>query len=92
MDALRRCAEAGKPVVCLKVGRSEAAARAALSHTGALVGSERAFSAVLRRYSAIEVADFHELVETLEVLGRRRRPQGASIAAISESGGECSNT
>ena len=55
VDALRRCAEAGKPVVCLKVGRSEAAARAALSHTGALVGSDRAFSAVLRRHSAIEV-------------------------------------
>jgi acyl-CoA synthetase (NDP forming) len=89
VDALRRCAEAGKPVACLKVGRSEAAARAALSHTGALVGSERAFSAVLRRYSAIEVADFHELVETLEVLGRRRWPKGARIAVISVSGGEC---
>ena len=38
VDALRACAEAGKPVACLKVGRSEAAARAALSHTGALVG------------------------------------------------------
>ena len=71
VDALRRCAEADKPVVCLKVGRSEAAARAALSHTGALVGSNRAFSAVLRRYSAIEVDDFHELVETLEILGRQ---------------------
>ncbi len=87
--ALRRCAEAGKPVACLKVGRSEAAARAALSHTGALVGSDRAFSAVLRRYAAIEVEDFHELVETLEILGRERRPAGTRIAAISESGGEC---
>jgi len=89
VDALERCAEAGKPVVCLKVGRSEAAARAALSHTGALVGSERAFSAVLRRYGAVEVNDFHELVETLEILGRRRWPRGARIGAISESGGEC---
>ena len=89
VDALRRCAEAGKPVACLKVGRSEAAARAALSHTGALVGSDRAFSAVLNRYSAIEVEDFHELVETLEILGRRRRPTGTRIAGISESGGEC---
>ncbi len=89
VDALRRCAETGKPVVCLKVGRSEAAARAALSHTGALVGSERAFSAVLRRYSAIEVDDFHELVETLEILGRTRWPTGPRIAGISESGGEC---
>lgn len=89
VDALRTCAEAGKPVVCLKVGRSEAAARAALSHTGALVGSDRAFSAVLRRYSGVEVGDFHELVETLEILGRRRWPRGARIGGISESGGEC---
>ncbi|HKX47641.1 MAG TPA: acetate--CoA ligase family protein, partial [Gaiellaceae bacterium] len=89
VDALRACAEAGKPVACLKVGRSEAAARAALTHTGALVGSDRAFSAVLRRHSAIEVGDFHELVETLEILGRRRLPTGSRIAGISESGGEC---
>ena len=89
VDALRRCAEAGKPVVCLKVGRSEAAARAALSHTGALVGSDRAFSAVLRRYSAVQVDDFHELVETLEILGRERWPCGVRVAGISESGGEC---
>ena len=89
VEALRRCAEAGKPVVCLKVGRSEAAARAALTHTGALVGSGRALSAVLRRYSAIEVGDFHELLETLEILGRNRWPGGSRIAGISESGGEC---
>jgi acetyltransferase len=87
--ALERCAEAGKPVVCLKVGRSEAAARATLAHTGALVGSARAFSALLARYGAIEVDDFHGLLETLEVLGRRRWPRGTRIAAVSESGGEC---
>ena len=87
--ALERCGLAGKIVACLKVGRSEAAARAALSHTGALVGSDRAFSAVLRRYGAIEVEDFHELVETLEVIGRGGKPRGTRIAAISESGGEC---
>ena len=88
-DALAACAAAGKPVVCLKVGRSEAAARAALSHTGALVGSVRAFSALLRRHGAIEVDDFHELVETLEIVGRRRWPRGSRVGAISESGGEC---
>jgi acetyltransferase len=86
--ALEACAEADKPVVCLKVGRSRAAAHAALTHTGALVGSERSFSALLRSTGAIEVEDFHELVETLEVLGRARRPGGRRIAAISESGGE----
>ena len=88
MAALGRCAEAGKPVVCLKVGRSEAGARVALAHTGALVGSDRAFSAVLAAYGVIEVRDFTDLVETLEALGRRRRPRGLRIGAVSESGGE----
>ncbi len=87
--ALARCAEAEKPVVCLKVGRSEAAARATLAHTGALVGSARAFSALLRRYGAIEVDDFHDLLETLELLGSRRPLRGTRVAAVSESGGEC---
>ena len=87
--ALARAADAGKPVVCLKVGRSQAAARAALAHSGAVVGSARAFSALLRHHGAIEVGDFHELLETLEVLGRQRWPRGLRIAAVSESGGEC---
>ena len=87
--ALALAAEAGKPVVCLKVGRSQAAARAALAHSGAVVGSARAFSALLRRHGAIEVGDFHELFETLEVLGRKRWPRGLRIAGVSESGGEC---
>jgi acetate---CoA ligase (ADP-forming) len=87
-STLECCAGVGKPVVCLKVGRSQAAARAALAHTGAVVGSERAFSALLRRHGAVEVDDFTALVETLEVLGRARRPRGKRMAAISESGGE----
>jgi acyl-CoA synthetase (NDP forming) len=86
--ALEACAVAGKPVVCLKVGRSETAAAVALTHTGAMVGSHRAFSALLAAYGVIEVADVHELVETLEVLGRGRRPRGCRTAAVSESGGE----
>jgi acetate---CoA ligase (ADP-forming) len=87
-EALARLGKAEKPVVCLKVGRSQAAARAALTHTGSIVGSDRAFSAFLRAHGAIEVDDFPQLVETLEVLGRRRRPRGVRIAAVSESGGE----
>lgn len=87
-QALALAAVAGKPVVCLKVGRSPAAARAVLAHTGALVGSDQAFAALLRRFGVIQVDDFPELVETLEVLGRGRRPAGTRVGAISESGGE----
>ncbi len=86
--SLASCAEAGKPVVCLKVGRSATAAAVALTHTGAMVGSAQAFSALLRAYGAIEVDDVPELVETLETLGRRRRPRGTRTVAVSESGGE----
>ncbi|HEY3771957.1 MAG TPA: acetate--CoA ligase family protein [Solirubrobacteraceae bacterium] len=86
--ALEACARAAKPVVCLKVGRSAVAAAVALTHTGAMVGSDRAFSALLAGYGVIEVTDVPDLVETLEVLGRRRRPRGPRLAAVSESGGE----
>ncbi len=86
--ALRRCADAGKAVVCLKVGRSERAAAVAMTHTGAMVGSAVAFDAFLRSHGAIGVDDVGDLVETLEVLGRRRRPSGRRLGAVSESGGE----
>lgn len=86
--ALERCAANGKPVVCLKVGASAVAARTAFAHTGAIVGSRRAFSALLARYGALEVDDFAEWVETLEILGRVRWPRGARTAAVCESGGE----
>ncbi len=85
--ALELCAERGKPVVCLRVGRSEGAARIAVAHTGAVVGSDVALAGVLRRFGAIDVEDYHDFIETLEVLGRERRPRGARIGAISESGG-----
>jgi acetyltransferase len=89
ISALEKCATAGKPVVALKVGKSGVAKRIALAHTGAVVGSNQAFSSTLKRFSAIEVEDFPEMVETLEVLGKKRRPKGIRIAAVSESGGEC---
>ena len=91
VEALQRCAEADKPVVCLKVGRSQAAARTALAHTGAVVGSARTFSAVLARNGAIEVDDFHDMLAVLELLGcERPLPRGRRIAAVTESGGESS--
>ncbi|HWI74805.1 MAG TPA: acetate--CoA ligase family protein [Baekduia sp.] len=88
MNALALCAEAGKPVVCLKAGRSSAAERTALAHTGAVVGSARTLSSVLRRFGVIEVMDFQDLVETLDVLGAPRWPGGTRVAAVSDSGGE----
>ncbi len=87
-ESLRMLAEAGKVAVVLKVGTSELGAQAALAHTGALVGSDRTFSAMLRYYNAIRVDDFSEWVEHLEVFSRANPPRGRRIGAVTNSGGE----
>ncbi len=87
-EALRVAAAAGKPVVCLKIGKSEVGRRAALAHTGPIVGSQRAFSALLATHGVIEVQDLPEMIELLEVLSKSTRPAGLRVGAITESGAE----
>ena len=87
-EALRRIAEAGKVAVVLKVGTSEMGARAAVIHTGAQVGADHVFSAVLDRYNAIRCDDFAVWLEHLEVFSRKAAPRGRRIGAITNSGGE----
>ena len=86
--ALRKLAEADKVAVVLKVGTSEMGAAAALAHTGALVGSDRSFSAMLRYYNAIRCDDFGTWLEHLEVFSRRTPPRGKRIGIVTNSGGE----
>lgn len=82
---------AGKPIVMLAAGRSDAGRRAALSHTGALVGSARALAALCRRLGVIVVEDFDELFETLVLFSTvAERPRGPRTAFAGLSGGEAS--
>jgi acyl-CoA synthetase (NDP forming) len=85
--ALDRAADQGKPVVVLKVGRSERARRAITSHTGGLAGESRVIEAVLRAHRAIEVHDMDELTETLAACQGARPPAGRRIAVVTNSGG-----
>ncbi|HSE04269.1 MAG TPA: acetate--CoA ligase family protein [Methylomirabilota bacterium] len=85
--ALDRAADRGKPVVVLKVGRSERARRAITSHTGGLAGESRVIEAVLRAHRAIEVHDMDELTETLAACQGARRPAGRRIGVVTNSGG-----
>ncbi len=85
--ALDRAADAGKPVVAIKVGRSERTQRAITSHTGGLAGSSRVFSELLRAHRAIEVGDLDEMTEVLAVCQGKRWPRGRGISVITGSGG-----
>jgi acetate---CoA ligase (ADP-forming) len=85
--ALDRAADAGKPVVVLKVGRTERTQRAITSHTGGLAGESRVFSELLRAHRAIEVNDLDEMTEVLAVCQGARWPRGRGISVITGSGG-----
>ena len=88
--ACTRAAELGKPIIAVKVGRSEIARRVALSHTGALTGADGVQEALFKKLGVIRVDDLDQLLETAEIFARcrKRLPQGNGVGAIAVSGGE----
>lgn len=76
-----------KPIVVLKVGRTKAAARAALSHTGSLAGSDEALDAAFRRVGVIRVETVEELFSLAEALGGDARPAGPRLSILTNAGG-----
>ncbi len=89
-EALARCADAGVGVAVLKVGTSEAGARAAAAHTGALAGDQRVFRALVEEAGAAWAADPHELLELAKSLAEpRARPDcHGGLAVLTCSGGD----
>ncbi len=86
LQALRRAAALGKPVVILKLGRTEAGRRAALAHTASLAGEQVVIEAVLRQYGALLVHDLDELMEVLVLIDGGRIPKGERFVAVTVSG------
>ena len=92
---LRRVAalarERGKPIVALKVGRSENARQAVLAHTGSLAGTPEIIDAVLRQHGIVQVASLNEMLDTLTLMDAIRdyRRRGWRVAVLSGLGGEC---
>jgi acetate---CoA ligase (ADP-forming) len=87
LAAADACAAARKPVVLLKVGRSEAGQRAAQAHTGALVGSDTIIDAVLQKHGVLRVYSLDEMLETLCIMHAPHLPKGNGFGAITFSGG-----
>jgi acetyltransferase len=76
-----------KPIIVIKVGRTEAAAHAVASHTGTLTGSDAVFEAAFRRIGALRVVTISDLFNMAEVLSRQPRPQGPRLAIVTNAGG-----
>jgi acyl-CoA synthetase (NDP forming) len=88
LTACRKAREAGKPVVVLKVGRSEAAARSAQAHTGALVGDDAVIDAFLRATGVIRVRSLEDLLATADTFVHTG-PIHGGLAVLTMSGGTC---
>ena len=84
-----RAAGLGKPLVVAKVGRSEAAAAAAASHTASLAGSARAYDAVFRRYGILPGEDQDHMVDVAAGFAffSGRLPRGTRVGILTPSGG-----
>jgi len=76
-----------KPIIVIKAGRSEAASRAAASHTGSLTGSDEVLDAAFRRCGVLRVQNIADLFYMAEVLGRQPRPKGPHLTILTNAGG-----
>jgi acyl-CoA synthetase (NDP forming) len=76
-----------KPIVALKSGKTEAGARAALSHTGAIAGSDKIYDSVFAQVGVIRARDMEEFLDIGEALAAQPPAQGNNVAIITSAGG-----
>ena len=76
-----------KPIIVIKAGRSEAASKAAASHTGSLTGSDEVLDAAFRRCGVLRVHNIADLFYMAEVLGKQPRPKGNRLTILTNAGG-----
>lgn len=82
-----KAAARGKRLVVYKVGRSETGARSAVSHTGALAGSDRMYDALFRQLGIVRANAFSDLLDIPAALTTGRRLDGERLAVVTTTGG-----
>ena len=82
-----RAADAGVPIIVMKVGRSAASQRAAVSHTGHLTGADTAYDAMFRRYGVIRVSDPDEMIAIAAGFCQPVMPAGKRVCILTGTGG-----
>jgi acyl-CoA synthetase (NDP forming) len=86
--ALEKSVERQIPVVALKVGRTEEAARLTVSHSGAMAGDDAAYDALFDKYGVQRVRDMDELATTLILFAELPRVGAGGLVSLHDSGGE----
>lgn len=76
-----------KPIIVIKAGQTEAAVKAAATHTGSLTESDEVLDAVFRRVGMLRVNNISDLFDMAEVLAKQPRPKGPRLAIITNAGG-----
>jgi len=87
LDVADLALEKGKPLVVIKVGRSEQAAKAAMAHTASMVGSDLVFDAICKQRGITRVDDFDSLMAACLVFLNCKLPKGDGVGVLSTSGG-----
>ncbi|WP_233809908.1 acetate--CoA ligase family protein [Paraburkholderia sp. HP33-1] len=87
IEAVERAYALGKPVVLLKAGRSDEAARAAMSHTASIVGSADVLDAVCSQYGVLVAETMEEMLDYGLIFQDGRRPAGSRVGIVTTSGG-----
>ena len=87
LDVAALAQERGKPIVVIKVGRSDVGSKAARSHTAALTGSDDVHDAVFKQYGVLRAADYEELLEISQLLAYSPEPSVKGLGVVSHSGG-----
>ena len=77
----------GKPILVLKVGRTEVGAKTAASHTGALTGADAVYDAFFRQYGITRVETLEDLFEVPALFCKTRPPRGRNVGVITTTGG-----
>ncbi len=76
-----------KPIIVIKPGRTEQAARAAASHTGSLAGADDVLDAAFKRVGVLRVSTIADLFYMAEVLAKQPRPRGPRLTIVTNAGG-----
>lgn len=87
LEVAKLAAEREKPMVVIKIGRSDYGARAANSHTAALTGADEVIDEAFRQYGVIRVTGYDDCLETAQLLANAKKPPADGIVAVSHSGG-----